>query len=158
MGMRRRCSECRHTFTPSPQARSTQRVCCVACRAARDRRLAQIRRRGDLDAFRADERERQRNRRLRRRRGQSTSAVVRCSGCHAPSPAPGFADLPKDLLKLLDRVFTASRTSLLRELRKKWPPPRVAAAMAQQVSRAGIGFQMCDRTGRTASLRDKCHT
>ena len=45
MGTRRRCSECRHTFIPSPRARSTQRDCCRACRTSRNRKLARARRR-----------------------------------------------------------------------------------------------------------------
>ena len=59
MSARKRCSECRCTFTPSPQARATQRVCSAPCRAARDRKLARKRRREDLDGFRDDDKRRQ---------------------------------------------------------------------------------------------------
>lgn len=154
MGMRRRCSECRRTFTPSPRARSTQRVCCVACRAARDRRLAQIRRRGDLDAFRADERERQRNRRLRRRRSQSTSAVVRCSGCHALSPAPRFADLPEDLLMVPELPVPAeagragSHPGAAAVLRREWHQPLDDTALRARSPRRARSRRCAEELGR----------
>ena len=56
---RRRCAECRRTFTPAPSALATQRVCGARCRAARDRELARARRARDLDGARTDERVRQ---------------------------------------------------------------------------------------------------
>lgn len=128
MGTRRRCSECRHTFTPSPRARSTQRVCCQACRGSRNRKLARVRRRKDLDAYRNDERERQRDRRLTKRRSQSTPAVALCPRCHAHASASKYADLPEDLLRFVDRAFAKSRASLLRDLRRRWPRPEATAA------------------------------
>jgi hypothetical protein len=60
MALRRRCTECRCSFTPSPRALATQRVCGSECRAARDRKLARKRRREDLDAYREDEQLRRR--------------------------------------------------------------------------------------------------
>jgi hypothetical protein len=59
MATRRRCIECRRTFTPGPRAVGTQLVCGPACRAVRDRKLARARRQKDVDGFRDDERLRQ---------------------------------------------------------------------------------------------------
>ena len=60
---RRRCSECRKRYTPNLRAFTHQRVCGEACRRRRRNRLARRRRGDDLDAQRADERERQLKRR-----------------------------------------------------------------------------------------------
>jgi hypothetical protein len=56
--LRRRCSECRKTFLPAPSASATHRVCGLACRKARVRKLARKRRGCELEQCRAAERER----------------------------------------------------------------------------------------------------
>jgi hypothetical protein len=106
--MCRRCSECRKTLKPKPSARTTQRVCSEACRAARDRKLARGRRRVDLVDARADERERQRACRARRRAA---------GGCHAPPSTPKSSLSRGQIRLIVDRALGRSRRSLERDLR-----------------------------------------
>ena len=101
-----RCAECRKMFTPAPSARETQRVCGARCRAVRDRGLARVRRRRDLDDARADERDRQRLSRQRRA----------AAGCHAP-PSPRKSPLSaKEVRVFVDRALERSRATLARDL------------------------------------------
>jgi hypothetical protein len=158
MATRRRCTECRCTFTPSPQARLKQQVCGAACRAARDLKLARVRRRADIDGARADDQERQRASRARRAEARAAQARATAGGgCHAPPSAPKSADLPMDLVGFVDRALEASRASLLRDLRRRWPRPRVTVATPLAVSRATFGVQMCDPTGKSAAFLATCH-
>lgn len=102
----RRCAECRKTFTHAPSARSTQRVCGKACRAARDRRLARARRRRDLDDARADERERQ----------QASRKARLAAGCHAPPSARKCPLSLREVRQFADRALARSRATLVRDL------------------------------------------
>jgi hypothetical protein len=138
-------------FTPSPRAQSTQRVCGPECRAARDRKLARARRRREVDDYRADECKRQRERRkalvvqasearaaqARAAQAQATEfgatearAAEGGAGCHAPPSASKPAKSLEDLVRFVDRWLEASRASLLRDLRRKWPPQRAGVATA----------------------------
>jgi hypothetical protein len=119
MATPRRCSECRGTFTPSPRARATQRVCGAACRVSRDRRLARARRRRELAEHRSDERQRQQLHR-EKQRGASAAASPAPSAAerHAPASPPNPAISPRKLAEIVDRAFELSRASLLRDLRQ----------------------------------------
>ena len=106
MSTRKRCSECRKTFTPSPRARSRQRVCGAECRARRDRTLARQRRRAELHAYRADERERQKTHR----------ASPLEAACNAPASASNPLKLQKKIGRIVARTLALSRASLMRDL------------------------------------------
>jgi hypothetical protein len=159
MATRRRCTECRSPFTPSPRAQQTQRVCGPACRAARDRKLARARRCADIAGARAEERIRQQASRAHRAAVLASEAppAAPAGGCHAPASAPKSSELPEDLTRFVDRAIEASRASLLHDLRRKWPRPRAVVAMPRAVSRASFGVQMCDPTGESAALPARCH-
>ena len=134
---RRRCTECRKTFSPAATARRTQRVCCATCRAARDRRLARARRRRELGDFRADERERQRTRRER----------PGGEGCHAPPSTRNYPQLPREVVDFVDRLTRLSRASLLRRLHEFFRhgmAPGVAKAGA--MSRASLEAKAQENT------------
>jgi hypothetical protein len=105
---RRRCTECRKTFTPARSARKAQRVCGRACRSERDLRLARARRRRELDDFREDECVRQQESRQRRAAAK----------CHAPPSARKFWKVPQKVAEFVDRALELSRASLLRDLRR----------------------------------------
>src|SRR5688572_9093355 len=101
---RRRCTECRRTFTPSPRAVATQCVCSRACRAARDRKLARIRRAKDIKGYRADEQQRQRDSRKARARakqpaeaGAEPAPAPARTDCHAPPSAFKSPDSQKEI-------------------------------------------------------------
>ena len=115
--MSHRCTECRRTFVPAasakttppgsetPAAKTTQRVCGAACRAARDRKLARARRRRDVEAYRADEQARQQAFRERRAAG------------HAGASAPKSEISQDEVAVIVARVLEASRATLVREMR-----------------------------------------
>jgi hypothetical protein len=111
MATRRRCSECRRTFTPSAKAQTTQRVCGATCRAARDRKLARARRRCEVVEHRAEERQRQ----------QASRALRKAATCHAPASAAKSAELPEEIVRLVDHALSLSRATLMRDLRRKLP-------------------------------------
>ena len=137
----RRCAECRKTFKPAPSARTTQHVCCEACRATRDRRLARARRRRDLEDARCDERERQ-------RLSRETRAAA---GCHAPPSARKCPLSPQEVRQFVDRALGRSRATLVRDLRGALL--RIVAiagnaeAGADALSRASLGPQASDKMG-----------
>jgi hypothetical protein len=106
MATHKRCSECRCSFSPSPRAWSTQRVCGAECRAVRDRKLARARRRHDIEGYRYDERVRQEASRGRRVKAQA--GEVGAVG-HAPASACKSAELPVEVLRFVDRAVEASR-------------------------------------------------
>jgi hypothetical protein len=143
---RKRCSECGCRFSPSPRARSTQRVCGAACRAARDRKLARARRRREIDDYRADERERQQA--SRAHRAQAKAAGIGGGG-HAPASAPKASESLEEIIGFVDRAFEASRASLLRALSRNWPRLREIVAKAGDVSRASFGAQGLDPAARS---------
>src|SRR5262249_26780389 len=119
MATRKRCSECRRTFTPSPRARATQRVCGAACRASRDRKLARARRRRELGEARSDERLRQQQHREKQRRVSAKGAPERAAAQgHAPASRPNPSISQKELAEILDRALELSRASLMRDLRE----------------------------------------
>jgi len=143
MVTRRRCSECGCRFTPSPRARTTQRVCGAACRAARDRKLARRRRRREIVDSRADERDRQQA--VRDRRAQAKREAAESGGPrHAPASASKSADLLEEVVRLVDRAVEASRASLLRDLSRIWPRFRQNLAKDGTASRASFGDQGLD--------------
>jgi hypothetical protein len=141
-------------FTPSPQAQSTQRVCGPECRVARDRKLARARRRREVEAYRADERGRQQERRA----AQAARAAETCTaqgeaatpeaaqaraaaaggGCHAPPSASKPSESLEEVVRFVDRRLEASRASLLRALRRKWPSQRAGRGEGQ----AGVTHQL----------------
>ena len=108
---RRRCSECRRTFTPEPTAGMRQKVCGVTCRAVRDRKLARGRRRAELVEHREDERERQR---LHRAKGSGRGEGR--PPCHAPPSASKVQEVRGKVALFVDRALAQSRASLLRDL------------------------------------------
>lgn len=146
--MRRRCSECRCRFTPSPRAQTTQKVCGAACRAARDRKLARARRRLEIDDYRADECVRQEA--SRGRRARARAAEVGEVG-HAPASASKSSELPEEIIRFVDRAVEASRATLLRVLSRNWPRPRENVATVGEVSRASFGVQVPDPTTRSGA-------
>jgi hypothetical protein len=154
MAMHKRCSECRCSFSPSPRARLTQRVCGAECRAVRDRKLARARRRSDIEGYRDDERVRQEASRGRRVKAQAgeVGAV-----CHAPASAPKSAELPEEILRFVDRAVEASRATLLRGLSRSWPRLRENVATAGEVSRTSFGVQAPDLTARSDADRGMRH-
>lgn len=126
MATRKRCSECRKTFTASPKAASSQRICGPECRLARNNKLQRARRRRDVEAHRADERQRQHDSRAQRR-GDVT--------CHAQPSAAKPSDSLKEIELLVDRALALSRATLVRELLKKLPLPRKTLAPVAAVTR-----------------------
>ena len=102
----RRCTECRKIFLAAASARATQRVCGVACRGTRDRKLARARRLRAPDEARTDERERQRASRARRREA---------SGCHAPPSSSKCPRFQGEVGRLVDRALAPSRATLVRD-------------------------------------------
>jgi hypothetical protein len=155
MPPRRRCTECRCTFTPSPRALQTQRVCGPACRAARDRKLARTRRRREIDDARADERQRQKACRAARAKAHAAQDPP---ACHAPPSASNPSNLPDKIVQFVDRALEASRASLLRDLRREWLRLRETLAMPGPVSRGSFAAQVPDLTYESAAIIDTCHT
>lgn len=101
---------------------ATQRVCGVVCRAKRDRKLARVRRRDDLDGARIAERQRQRLNRVRR---------AAASGCHAvPSQRKGLGSL-EEVGRFVDRALRLSRGSLVGDLAE------IVWQLAQDLARLG---------------------
>jgi hypothetical protein len=123
MPARRRCTECRKTFDPAITARDTQRVCGEVCRESRDRKLARARRRRELGDYRADERERQRTRR----------EGLAADGCHTPPSVPKYAELPREVVEIVDRLLRVSRATLLRQIRGVFQ-----RGIAPGVAKAGV--------------------
>ena len=154
MATRRRCSECRCTFTPSPRARTTQQVCGPGCRAARDRKLARARRRADIEGFRADERRRQQARRADRAEARSVEAP--CDR-HAPASVAKYSEVQEEVARFVDRVVEASRATLLRDLGRKWPRLREILVKGGEVSRASFGGQAPDLTAQSSRIVDTRH-
>jgi hypothetical protein len=138
MATRRRCSECGCRFTPSPRAQTTQRVCGAACRVARDRKLAQRRRRREIVEYRADELYRQQAVRDQRAQAKREAAEIDPPR-HAPPSASKPSDLPEEFARFVDRAVEASRASLLRDLSRIWPRFRENLAKAGTASRASFG-------------------
>jgi hypothetical protein len=134
--MRRRCTECRQMFTVAASARATQRVCGDQCRCARDRKLARQRRRRDLDEARADERDRQRGSRARRAEAAAES------GCHAPPSARKLLLSRQEVSEFVDRAFTRSRATLVRDLR---------GALGRYIAKSGGPAAVVTRDPRLAS-------
>ncbi|HEY8041702.1 MAG TPA: hypothetical protein VIF15_17980 [Polyangiaceae bacterium] len=139
MATRRRCSECRCPFTPSPRAQSTQRVCGAECRAIRNRKLARARRSLAIDDYRADECARQEASRGRRAQGAKAQEAEAGEVCHALPSASKSLKLPKEFVGFVDRAVEVSRATLLRVLRRNWPRLRENVATAREVSRASFG-------------------
>ncbi len=112
---RRRCSECRRSYCPSPKAGKAQKVCGPACRTARNRRLARRRRARDPVRHRALERARQRKWREGRKGRSASSAgetAAPTGGSHAPPSAENPAQLLKVALEKVDESVEASRATL----------------------------------------------
>jgi 2-oxo-4-hydroxy-4-carboxy--5-ureidoimidazoline (OHCU) decarboxylase len=143
---RKRCSECDCRFTPSPRARSTQRVCGATCRAARDRKLARLRRRRDLAGYRADDRVRQQDSRDR----QTEAGKAHADGPrHAPASAPKPSESFEEVARFVHRAVEASRATLMRDLSRNWPRLLQLAAEGGDTSRASFGGQVVDLPGRS---------
>jgi hypothetical protein len=122
MVTRKRCSECRKTFTPSPRAGSTQRVCGAKCRATRDRDLARARRRSDLDAHRSDECERQQT--CRRKRAEAAREEGSGGARHAPASAAKSLETQDEFVEIVVRLSKASRATIVRVRSLKRLPAR----------------------------------
>jgi len=154
MATRRRCSECRCTFTPSPRARTTQQVCGPSCRAVRDRKLARARRRADIEGFRADELRRQQASRAARAEARGVAAP---RDGHAPASAAKYAEVREEVAQFVDRAVAASRATLLRDLRREWPRLREILVTGRDVSRASFRGQVLDLTAQSPGIVDTCH-
>jgi hypothetical protein len=154
MTTRRRCSECRCPFTPSPRALSTQRVCGAECRAARDRKLARARRRREIEGYRADERIRQKASRKRR---AEAPAVAPDGACHGPPSPRNPAELPEEVVRFVDRALGASRATLLRDLSRIWLRRRENVATVGTVSRASFGAERPDPTAQSEAQSGRRH-
>jgi len=124
MVTRSRCSECRKRFVASRQAGEDQRTCCETCRVLRRRKCARKRRRRDVEAYRADERERQRLRRARlaaaRAQGELPVAEgdlqAKAGGGHVPASALKSLELQEEIHRILDGPFRLSRAGFGQEL------------------------------------------
>ena len=136
MATRKRCTECRKTYTPTPQATKTQRVCGEECRKKRDRKLAKARRRREIVDYRSDERERQQRRRGQLRQASPTSAEERSApACHAPASAHNPSISFKKVKESVDRVLALSRATLMHDLREILGPEVTKAGEVWPVSR-----------------------
>jgi len=147
----RRCAECRKTFTPARSARSTQQVCSRACRKRRDRKLARVRRRRDLDDARIDDRARQRVRRQ-----------LLAGKCHAPPSLRKCPLSPREVRQFVDRALARSRASLVRDLRGilvRFAPIRGEdETLTSALSRAALAAQDPDTVGEfSANLAEPSH-
>lgn len=100
-----RCTECQRQFTPDVRASDHQRVCGKACRKLRRNRLARHRRQADLEAHRADERERQR----KHRDGPAEAK------CHEPASDAKALELLKKWEEIVDRATRLSRATFRRD-------------------------------------------
>jgi hypothetical protein len=107
---------------------TTQCICSRACRVARDRKLARIRRAKDIEGYRADEQRRQRESRKARAQakllsvaGAEPAPAPARTGCHAPPSASKSPNLQMEIAQIVDRVLALSRATLERELRRIWP-------------------------------------
>lgn len=123
-------------FSPSAQARSTQRVCGPTCRAKRDSKLQRARRRRDIEDHRADERERQRASRARRR-----SEATR----HAPPAAHKPSKVLGKLGQVVDPTEALSRVSLKQQVAELMPLLRKIVAnhapVTRDMTQPSIGYQ-----------------
>lgn len=122
MGTRRRCSEFRvppHLHPLAARADDAKGFAAEHVVPLVTAGFARIRRHRELDASRADERERQRDRRLMKRRGQSVPAIEVGPGVTCPR----LAGLPDDLVQLVDRAVAITRATVLRDLRRRWSRP-----------------------------------
>lgn len=111
---RRRCTECRKYFHPSPRAIKSQKVCSQECRRTRNRRLAYRRRRDNLEEYRKKERERQRQRRAKHRKQDLTATASR--SCHTQPLSAKRLNLKNELLANWDMVFNMSRATFCRKI------------------------------------------
>lgn len=103
-----RCTECRRWFTPAATAREHQKVCGLGCRQLRRNRLARRRRGGEVEEWRADERERQRKRRKAMKEGQ----------CHEPASDRKYLEVLAKLEQIVDKAVDLSRATFRREARQ----------------------------------------
>lgn len=125
MSHRKRCTECRRRFKPSVTAKERQLVCGSSCRQSRRNRLARARRQHDLEAARADERERQTRRRAGGSRNWSACSGADHDGCQgrAEVKCHGLASRRKvlnsqhEIRKLVARAASLSRASFEQGLR-----------------------------------------
>lgn len=130
-------------------------MCGRPCRAARDRKLARMRRRRELDDSRTDDRRRQQ---LRREALAKARAAPELPARNAPASASNPLDLPDKIIQFVDRSLDASRASLLRDLRREWLRLRANMATAAPVSRASLASQGADLTHESAAFLDTRHT
>ena len=103
-----RCTECRKWFKPAATAREHQRVCGRGCRQLRRNRLARRRRGGEVEEWRADERERQHTRRKAAKEGP----------CHEPASDGKYAEVLAKLQQIVDKAVDVSRATFRREARQ----------------------------------------
>jgi tRNA A-37 threonylcarbamoyl transferase component Bud32 len=157
MATRKRCSECRCTFTPSPRALATQMVCGAPCRAARDRRLARQRRSGDIDGYRADERRRQQACRAARAARAEAHGVEPPGDCHAVASVAKPSEVQEEIAKIVDRAVEASRATLLRDLGREWPRLHEILVTGGDVSRASFPLQVPVLPRGSGEDMDPCH-
>lgn len=126
MVTRSRCKVCRKRFIASRQSGQKQGVCSEACRVRRRRKLARERRCKDVEAFRADERERQSRRRgkLAAARasmvagGAETVSGTEAPKCHVPASALKSLELQEEIHRILDEPFRMSRAGFGLEQRR----------------------------------------
>jgi hypothetical protein len=83
-------------------------VCGPECRQLRRNRLARRRRGGEVEEWRADERERQRTRRK----------VAKDGRCHEPASGGKCADILEKLQQIVDKAVDLSRATFRREARQ----------------------------------------
>jgi len=109
METRCRCTECREWFVPVANAATTQMICgSEDCRRRRRRKLARRRRAADVDASRADERQRQQKRRA--------GAIL--AKCHAPGEAQKHPEALAKVRQIVDKAIRRSRAGWDQELRR----------------------------------------
>ena len=155
MGIRRRCTECRRSFTPSPRAASSQCVCSPECRAARNRKLARARRSRDIEAYREDEKHRQQQSRAERARTVSPPPDAR--ECHAPPSTHKALDSKQKIDWIVARVMAASRATFVRELTRITAASREIVVKPRPSSRATFRRQARELAKESGSIPGSCH-
>jgi hypothetical protein len=142
MATRKRCTECRKTYTPTPRAKKTQRVCGEECRKKRDRKLAKARRRREIVDYRSDERERQQRRRDPLHPASPTSPKERSAAeCHAPASMRNASISLKKVEEFVDHALALSRATLMRNLREILGQKDTKAGEAWRASRMSLKEQ-----------------
>jgi len=156
---RKRCTECRQWYEPSPHAEEAQKVCGPKCRQSRRSRQGRRRRAEHVQDERVDERERQQRSRKQRRAqaaaGQGQPAPVEGrEACHVPGEACKHAEMLGKVLETWDREMELSLASLHRKLARilggSGHSSGTGSAPRTEVSRASLGAEVAESAGESS--------